>query len=266
MPHRSLPDTSHPPQPPLTPSCASGSERDAAKLCKAVVRAVHSCHSSGVIHRDLKPENFLFSSPGADAVLKAADFGMAAYFKPGERGTHVRGTLLFWWDCWHGAPHHLSLQHLDVRTSCEGFTRVCGSCMYMAPEVIRIWENLGKQRYGPPVDIWACGVIFYILLAGNYPFLPQGPDRSERAFRRVILQPQRLFREAVWGRISVDAKSLIAAMLHPDPALRPTAQQVLEHTWIVRAPDEPLEKDVVDRFKQFLYVMRLKKVKKVALR
>ncbi|CAI5486374.1 unnamed protein product [Closterium sp. Naga37s-1] len=277
-----------------------GSERDAAKLCKAVVRAVHSCHSSGVIHRDLKPENFLFSSAGADAVLKAADFGMAAYFKPGE-----------------------------------GFTRVCGSCMYMAPEVIRIWENLGKQRYGPPVDIWACGVIFYILLAGNYPFLPQGPDRSERAFRRVILQPQRLFREAVWGRISADAKSLIAAMLHPDPALRPTAQQVLgvaddltftsctlliafvflvllppgsfdpllfsppprlpvatalprsphshpprpspllpwcaawprtEHTWIVRAPDEPLEKDVVDRFKQFLYVMRLKKVKKVALR
>ncbi|CAI5954036.1 unnamed protein product [Closterium sp. NIES-65] len=207
------------------------SERDAAKLCKAVVRAVHSCHSSGVIHRDLKPENFLFSSAGADAVLKAADFGMAAYFKPGE-----------------------------------GFTRVCGSCMYMAPEVIRIWENLGKQRYGPPVDIWACGVIFYILLAGNYPFLPQGPDRSERAFRRVILQPQRLFREAVWGRISADAKSLIAAMLHPDPALRPTAQQVLEHTWIVRAPDEPLEKDVVDRFKQFLYVMRLKKVKKVALR
>ncbi|CAI5507097.1 unnamed protein product [Closterium sp. Naga37s-1] len=207
------------------------SERDAAKLCKAVVRAVHSCHSSGVIHRDLKPENFLFSSPGTDAVLKAADFGMAAYFKPGE-----------------------------------GFTRVCGSCMYMAPEVIRIWENLGKQRYGPPVDIWACGVIFYILLAGNYPFLPQGPDRSERAFRRVILQPQRLFREAVWGRISADAKSLIAAMLHPDPALRPTAQQVLEHTWIVRAPDEPLEKDVVDRFKQFLYVMRLKKVKKVALR
>lgn len=59
------------------------SERKAAELIKTIVGVVEACHSLGVMHRDLKPENFLFSSTDEDAALKATDFGLSVFYKPG---------------------------------------------------------------------------------------------------------------------------------------------------------------------------------------
>lgn len=59
------------------------SERAAADLCRQMVMVVHSCHSMGVMHRDLKPENFLFLSKDENSPLKATDFGLSVFFKPG---------------------------------------------------------------------------------------------------------------------------------------------------------------------------------------
>ena len=59
------------------------SEREAAKLIKTIVGVVEACHSLGVMHRDLKPENFLFSTTHEDAALKATDFGLSVFYKPG---------------------------------------------------------------------------------------------------------------------------------------------------------------------------------------
>lgn len=59
------------------------SEREAAKLIKIIVGVVEACHSLGVMHRDLKPENFLFDNPSDDAKLKATDFGLSIFYKPG---------------------------------------------------------------------------------------------------------------------------------------------------------------------------------------
>uniref|UniRef100_A0A2N9GUS8 non-specific serine/threonine protein kinase n=1 Tax=Fagus sylvatica TaxID=28930 RepID=A0A2N9GUS8_FAGSY len=60
------------------------SERAAAVLCRQIVTVVHNCHSMGVMHRDLKPENFLLLSKDEDSPLKATDFGLSVFFKPGE--------------------------------------------------------------------------------------------------------------------------------------------------------------------------------------
>ncbi|KAB5511760.1 hypothetical protein DKX38_028789 [Salix brachista] len=59
------------------------SEREAAKLMKTIVRVVEACHSLGVMHRDLKPENFLLHNVEEDAPLKATDFGISVFYKPG---------------------------------------------------------------------------------------------------------------------------------------------------------------------------------------
>jgi calcium-dependent protein kinase len=59
------------------------SEREAAKLMKTVVEVVDACHSHGVMHRDLKPENFLFDRDDEAAALKATDFGLSVFYKPG---------------------------------------------------------------------------------------------------------------------------------------------------------------------------------------
>ncbi|KAK7358742.1 hypothetical protein VNO77_00680 [Canavalia gladiata] len=68
------------------------SERQAAKLIKTIVEVVEACHSLGVMHRDLKPENFLFDTVDEDAKLKATDFGLSVFYKPGESFCDVVGS------------------------------------------------------------------------------------------------------------------------------------------------------------------------------
>ncbi|CAH8373176.1 unnamed protein product [Eruca vesicaria subsp. sativa] len=68
------------------------SERKAAELTKIVVGVVEACHSLGVMHRDLKPENFLLVNKDDDFSLKAIDFGLSVFFKPGQIFKDVVGS------------------------------------------------------------------------------------------------------------------------------------------------------------------------------
>ncbi|GAU36739.1 hypothetical protein TSUD_318380 [Trifolium subterraneum] len=68
------------------------SEQQAAKLAKNIVEAVQECHSLGVMHRDLKLENLLFDTVEDDANLKIIDFGLSAFYKPGETFSDVFGS------------------------------------------------------------------------------------------------------------------------------------------------------------------------------
>ncbi|KAI5592803.1 hypothetical protein POPTR_004G207300v4 [Populus trichocarpa] len=67
-------------------------ERKAAELTKIIVGVVEACHSLGVMHRDLKPENFLLVNKDDDFSLKAIDFGLSVFFKPGQVFTDVVGS------------------------------------------------------------------------------------------------------------------------------------------------------------------------------
>ncbi|XVE61359.1 hypothetical protein DITRI_Ditri06bG0033200 [Diplodiscus trichospermus] len=67
-------------------------ERKAAELARIIVGVVESCHSMGVMHRDLKPENFLFVNEEEDSTLKAIDFGLSIFFKPGDILSDVVGS------------------------------------------------------------------------------------------------------------------------------------------------------------------------------
>ncbi|KAL5708951.1 non-specific serine/threonine protein kinase [Ranunculus cassubicifolius] len=68
------------------------SEKKAAELARVIVGVVETCHSLGVMHRDLKPENFLFVNEKEEALLKAIDFGLSEFFKPGEIFTDLVGS------------------------------------------------------------------------------------------------------------------------------------------------------------------------------
>ncbi|KAL7605116.1 hypothetical protein Lser_V15G17048 [Lactuca serriola] len=68
------------------------SERKAAELTKIIVGVVEACHSLGVMHRDLKPENFLLINRDDDFSLKAIDFGLSVFFKPGQIFKDVVGS------------------------------------------------------------------------------------------------------------------------------------------------------------------------------
>ncbi|XP_050379172.1 calcium-dependent protein kinase 1 [Argentina anserina] len=71
------------------------SERAAANLCRQMVTVVHYCHSMGVFHRDLKPENFLLLSKDEDSPLKATDFGLSVFFKPGDVFKDLVGSAYY---------------------------------------------------------------------------------------------------------------------------------------------------------------------------
>ncbi|XP_051152566.1 calcium-dependent protein kinase 26-like isoform X2 [Andrographis paniculata] len=68
------------------------SEKKAAELARTIVGVVETCHSLGVMHRDLKPENFLFVGDEEDSSIKAIDFGLSVFFKPGQMFEDVVGS------------------------------------------------------------------------------------------------------------------------------------------------------------------------------
>uniref|UniRef100_A0A4W5QG14 calcium/calmodulin-dependent protein kinase n=1 Tax=Hucho hucho TaxID=62062 RepID=A0A4W5QG14_9TELE len=164
------------------------SEADASHCIQQILEAVLHCHQMGVVHRDLKPENLLLASKSKGAAVKLADFGLAI---------EVEGDQQAWF----------------------GFAGTPG---YLSPEVLR------KDPYGKAVDLWACGVILYILLVGYPPFWDEDQHRLYQQIKAGAYD----FPSPEWDTVTPEAKDLINKMLTINPAKRITASEVLKHPWI----------------------------------
>ncbi|KAK8453695.1 hypothetical protein SEVIR_5G329100v4 [Setaria viridis] len=168
----------------------------ARRYFQQLITAVEFCHSRGVYHRDLKPENLLLDARGD---LKVSDFGLSALQDAGAR---LRGDGLL-----HTA---------------------CGTPAYVV---------LLKCGYdGAKADIWSCGVILFVLMAGYLPF----NDTNLVLLYRKITQSN--YRCPPW--FSVDARKLLARLLDPNPRTRITMTKLKAHPWLQKGPcpltDKPL--------------------------
>uniref|UniRef100_A0A672SV62 calcium/calmodulin-dependent protein kinase n=1 Tax=Sinocyclocheilus grahami TaxID=75366 RepID=A0A672SV62_SINGR len=134
------------------------------------------------------PENLLLASKMKGAAVKLADFGLAI---------EVQGDQQAWF----------------------GFAGTPG---YLSPEVLR------KDPYGKPVDMWACGVILYILLVGYPPFWDEDQHRLYQQIKAGAYD----FPSPEWDTVTPDAKDLINKMLTINPSKRITAAEALKHPWI----------------------------------
>nr|XP_061811876.1 serine/threonine-protein kinase DCLK1-like isoform X2 [Nerophis lumbriciformis] len=118
----------------------------------------------------------------------------------------------------------LKLGDFGLATVVNGFLyTVCGTPTYVAPEIV------AEKGYGLKVDVWAAGVITYILLCGFPPF--NCSDDQEVQFKE-ILEAELSFPAPHWDNVSHSAKALIAGMLQVDVEQRLSAAQVLEHPWV----------------------------------
>jgi len=168
-------------------------EREAAKICFQISSAVQHLHETlNIAHRDIKPENLLYTEKGDGGLLKLTDFGFARKFTENEK---------------------------ILETPCY-------TPYYVAPEV------LSTQPYDESCDVWAIGIITYILLCGYPPFfsshgLPISPGMKQR-----IRAGQYEFPAPEWDRISAAAKNLIKGCLKTDPAERMTIKQIMHHKWV----------------------------------
>jgi 5'-AMP-activated protein kinase, catalytic alpha subunit len=163
-----------------------------------LISAVDFCHSRGVYHRDLKPENLLLDEDGN---LKVSDFGLCTFSE------HLRQD---------GLLH-----------------TTCGTPAYVSPEVI------AKKGYdGAKADIWSCGVILYVLLAG---FLPFQDDNLVAMYKKIYRGD---FKCPPW--FSLDARRLITKLLDPNPNTRISISKIMDSCWFKK----PVPKSIAMRKKE----------------
>ena len=192
---------------------AQFTEAEAMAIVRQLLSAVERLHSLRIVHRDIKPENVLCVSAPSESAAGAAH------------------------------PWHIKLCDLGhARVLGEGdlLSTPCGSTGYMAPEVrARGGGGGGGEPRGRPLpegggyteraDMWSVGCVCHLLLSG-----------APLAAAAVTAAPPGLTDE-VWTRVSTDGRAFVRALLHPDPAARPTATEALQHRWLTVAPSTSLQ-------------------------
>ncbi|CAM9609046.1 unnamed protein product, partial [Phaeothamnion confervicola] len=173
------------------------SEDDARTLTRNLLEAVSYLHDNKVVHRDLKPENIMMADLETDTHIKVVDFGLSKRLQ-GADEVHMR-TL-------------------------------CGTPEYCAPELHK------AIPYTKAVDVFAVGVIAYIMVSGYHPYkrfrARDGTLQNDQA--RVVTQicaGKLEFHREYWSAVSDECKDLIGQMLHPDPGRRLPAAAALHHPW-----------------------------------
>lgn len=155
----------------------------ARKYFQQLICAVNFCHSRGVYHRDLKPENLLLDENGD---LKASDFGLSALLESKREDGLLHTT--------------------------------CGTPAYVAPDVI------SRKGYdGAKTDVWSCGVILFVLLAGHLPF----HDRNVMELYRKIARSD--YKCPHW--FPPEARRLLSTILDPNPNTRISIARIMENPW-----------------------------------
>ncbi|XBI52477.1 hypothetical protein VPH35_034845 [Triticum aestivum] len=167
-------------------------EDEARRYFQQLINAVDYCHSRGVYHRDLKLENLLLDTAGN---LKVSDFGLSAISEQAKADGLLHTT--------------------------------CGTPNYVAPEVIQ-----DKGYNGALADLWSCGVILFVMLAGYLPF----EDDNVSALYKKISGAQ--FTCPSW--FSDGAKRLIPRILDPNPSTRITIPQLLKDPWFKKGYKPPV--------------------------
>lgn len=172
------------------------SEKNSKQVIREVLQAVQYLHARGIVHRDVKPENILCVNRAWPLRVKLTDFGLSKFVGSSEDGSE------------------------------RVMRSQCGTAYYLAPEIAN------NQAYAKPVDLWACGVVLYVMLAGKFPFYGDTDEKFMRRLRGGVKFP-----EKEWAGISVDAKALVRGLLEPSPNVRLTATQALQHRWLVDETD-----------------------------
>jgi len=173
------------------------SEKEAAIIVKQLLDALVYLHAQGIVHRDLKLENLLLSKKG-ELDVKLADFGLSRLFKPGGQ-----------------------------------MYTACGTPFYVAPDILLATDESG---YGPNVDMWAVGVLLYILLSGRLPF---SGDSDEELFK-AILDGDLVWKSPQFDEVSAEAKDLISHLIVVDTKDRYSAEGALAHPFVTSNNTKPL--------------------------
>lgn len=168
-------------------------EQQCVALVKQMLSSLRYLHSKGIVHRDLKLENFLFTTSSEDSsFLHMIDFGLAKHFSSDKAELH---------------------DHV-------------GTPYTVAPEVI------SSPTYDEKCDVWAIGVLTFLLLSGETPFGGDCQEDDLMEVRQNILNANYAFYPDQWAGISAEAKDFISQLLVLNPNDRPNPIQCQSHPWL----------------------------------
>lgn len=175
-------------------------EDEARRHFQRLIDAVHFCHRRGVCHRDLKPENLLLT---AGNEVKVADFGLSAI-------------------------QEFRLERGGISSTRRRMHSVVGTSGYQAPEVISPTSFAGYT--GETADVWSCGVILFVMMAGFEPFSnvdeSQGEPTLLQMYDRMVKQEYQCP-----TYFSPQAQELIAGILQPNVRARITTDEIYGLDW-----------------------------------
>lgn len=206
-------------------------EKEAKKLFKCIIKALHYCHKIGICHRDIKPENFMFADKTDFESLKMIDFGLSKVI-PKKKSEKENNTG-------YGRQRRKGRKNMKTKA---------GTSYYVAPEVL-----LGE--YNEKCDIWSAGVILYILLCGYPPF----GGANDWEILLAVKRGKYSFKGMEWKYVSEHAKDLIKKMLCPVDK-RLSAQDVLNHPWFEKTSNDVKGEINLSKLKDYVKSNRLKKV------
>eukprot|EP01031_Cornospumella_fuschlensis_P025003 gene25003-30203_t len=222
-------------------------ERDAAYVLKDICSGLHALHTHNILHLDIKPENILFDKEGQGGVLKITDFGLSRMFPPSSAatatlppsGTSNSTTPATSIDTQSqttslsSAPQYSYASQLarldEVKALGDkgyGTLHVKGTLGYISPELILC------DYKSTAADVFAMGVILYILLTGRPPFARKTEKQTLEATLLNVYDNNRLL------KVSSDARELITLCLNPNPLERVSTSDVLRHRWVRRWTEE----------------------------
>ena len=196
-------------------------EYDAARIIKELVSALDALHSHDILHLDIKPENVLFENPDPNSKILLTDFGLSKLFSEVCKDQ----------DSVFDAPENASKTYEEiVETKLSKFMEsgdlntdhLRGTYGYMSPELIL------TNTYSKATDVFAAGVVLYIILCGYPPFYSKS---NRQTFVRTVKGIYKLEGND-WDMISVEAKDLVQRMLEKDPRKRISTKDILNHPWI----------------------------------
>eukprot|EP00756_Hemistasia_phaeocysticola_P035783 Hpha_TRINITY_DN16604_c3_g2::TRINITY_DN16604_c3_g2_i1::g.183579::m.183579 len=173
-------------------------EDTARRYFQELIVGLYYCHQQGVAHRDLKPENLLLDDSDH---IKITDFGLSNYQK-GPEGAEGGGALL---------------------------QTVCGTPNYVAPEVLDTDEGGGGYN-GFTADVWTCGVILFVMVAGYLPFDEQSGNLN--ALFLIIRRGEYKFPRS--PAFSPELQDLCKRILIIDPKKRFTLEDIMRHKWFAK--------------------------------
>lgn len=171
-------------------------EKKTRAIMRDLFESISFLHSKNIIHRDIKPENILLDEK---MNIYLSDFGFAVKSED-------------------NSYHH----------------ELFGTPGYMAPEMLQCSINQDHPGYRNEIDVWACGVVMYTLLAGVPPFW----HRRQVVMLRKIMSGKFTFHSPDWDEVTDTAKDLITKLLAVDPQKRLSAQQALLHPFFQTVRNE----------------------------